>query len=313
MNHLTNPIFQDENQAREWLESQVWPEGPTCPHCGVAEFTRLEGKAHRPGLYQCNACREQFTVTVGTVMERSKIPLTKWLMAVFLITASKKGMSAHQLHRMLGVSYKSTWFMMHRIREAMKDGSLGPLGGEGKVIEADETYYGAKPKGVTGRKAQGPGGKSKIVALVERGGKARAFHVDNINAATVRKVVLENASTASKLMTDEAGVYPSIGLAFKGHERVMHSAGEYVRYEADRVVHTNTIEGFFSIFKRGMRGVYQKCGEQHLQRYLTEFEFRYSNRAALGVTDGARAVKLVKGIQGKRLTYRRTQDGQANG
>ena len=300
---LTNPIFTDETAAREWLEGKRWPNGPVCPHCGTTAegVHRLEGGAHRPGLYQCNGCHGQFSVTIGTLYERSHIPLHKWLLATHLLTSSKKGMSAHQLHRMLGITYKSAWFMAHRIREGMTDnGSSGTMGGNGKVIEADETYYG--PKQYThGRKGkQGPGGKRKVVTLVERKGGARSFHVENIDGKTIRKVLLGNASPKSRLMTDEAGVYPSIGLQFADHKAVMHSAGEYVRGD----VHTNTIEGFFSIFKRGMHGVYQHCGERHLQRYLNEFDFRYSNRSALGVTDAMRAERAIKGIEGKRLTYR---------
>ncbi|HEV2550355.1 MAG TPA: IS1595 family transposase [Stellaceae bacterium] len=311
---ITNPIFQDTEKARRHLEHVRWPDGPVCPHCGVFgdAITKVEGKkqSHRPGLYHCNGCEKQFTVTVGTVYESSHVPLHKWLLATHLMTASKKGISAHQIHRMLGITYKSAWFMAHRIREGMREFNPPPMGGEGKTIEADETYYGPGVRRAGSRKKrQGTAGKSKIVALVERGGPVRSFKVDHADAKTIRKVLVENASRKSKLMTDEAGMYASVGLEFERHGTVMHSAEEWVRRD-DRLVHTNTIEGFFSIFKRGMRGIYQHCGEQHLQRYLDEFGFRYSNRIALGIDDQQRALKALRGIEGKRLTYRRI-DGQA--
>jgi transposase-like protein len=299
---LQSPVFTDETKAREWLEARVWANGRICPHCGeVDNSTALQGKAHRPGVYQCKACREQFTVTVGTVMERSKIPLSKWLMALYLMTSSKKGMSAHQMHRMLGVSYKSTWFMCHRLREAMKDyGSFSPMGGEGKTVEADETYIGrnSQPR----KNARGGAHKNKVFALVERGGSARAFHVDDVKAATLRDILVRHVDRKSALMTDEAAWYTATGREFAKHEAVNHREEEYVRGN----VHTNTIEGFFSIFKRGMKGVYQHCSEDHLHRYLTEFSFRYSHRAKLGFDDVACANALAAGIVGKRLTYRRT-------
>jgi transposase-like protein len=309
---LQNPIFTNEDKAREALEAIRWPNGPICPHCGSVErLAKVEGTkhSHRPGLWYCNECKGQFTVTVGTVFERSKIPLSKWWLATYLLASSKKGMSSHQLHRTLGVTYKTAWFMTHRIREAMTlDGSAGPIGGEGKTIEADETYYGSKEnrRNMQGRKRQGPGGKSKVVALVERGGAVRSFHVENIDAKTIGDILTRHAAKGSGLVSDEANAYKSIGSWARGHfashGTVMHSANEYVRGDA----HTNTIEGVFSIFKRGMVGVYQHYGEQHLQRYLTEFDFRYSNRAALGVSDKQRTAKAMKGIGGKRLTYRRT-------
>jgi transposase-like protein len=311
---LKNPIFTDEAKAREWLEARVWPEGPTCPHCGNADkakITALEGKAHRPGLFQCNEteCREQFTVTVKTVFERSKIPLTKWLAALFLMTASKKGVSAHQVHRMLGVSYKSTWFMMHRLREAMRTGGLEPLGGKGKVVEADETYFGnrkERPKYTkSGRPVSknpgGPKNKRAVVALVERGGRVRSFHPAFADGDTVSKIVCDNIARETRLHTDESSLYHRVGKEFAAHETVTHSNYEYVRDD----VTTNTIEGYFSIFKRGMKGVYQHCSEKHLHRYLAEFDFRYNNRIALGVNDTMRAETLAAGIAGKRLTYRR--------
>ncbi len=287
---LKNPIFKDETAARKWLEARVWPGGPTCPHCGNADQDKirgLQGKAHRPGLYQCAECREQFTVTVKTVFERSKIPLTKWLAALFLMTASKKGVSAHQVHRMLGISYKSTWFMMHRLREAMRTGGLEPLGGPGKVVEADETYYGDIPEArlrkfkTTGRpmskKKGGPGKKRAIVALVERDGRVRSFHPAQADGATVTQIVRANIDRETRLHTDESKLYFAVGKTFAAHETVNHAANEYARGD----VTTNTVEGYFSIFKRGMKGVYQHCSEKHLHRYLAEFDFRYNNRVAL--------------------------------
>lgn len=298
---LQNPIFQDETKAREWLEARVWPNGPVCPHCGVTgdDVTKLEGKKHRPGVYQCNGCREQFTVTVKTVFERSKIPLSKWLAALFLMTASKKGVSAHQMHRMLKISYKSTWFMCHRLREAMRIGGLAPLGGGGKVVEVDETFIGrmeGEPKRMGGH-----GHMNTVLTLVERGGSARSFHVDGVRVADIAPIVRENVSREAHLMTDEAHRYREVGQEFASHGVINHRAKEYVRGE----ITTNTVEGFYSIFKRGMKGVYQHCKKKHLHRYLAEFDFRYSYRVKLGYNDEDRAALLAKGIAGKRLTYRR--------
>jgi transposase-like protein len=308
---LKNPIFNDETAAREWLEARVWPEGPTCPHCGNADKAKikaLQGKAHRPGLYQCAECREQFTVTVKTVFERSKIPLTKWLAALFLMTASKKGISAHQVHRMLGVSYKSTWFMMHRLREAMRQGGLEPLGGRGKVVEADETYFGRADQPRVSKQRQGRPymrprkfNNRPIVALVERGGSVRTFHVAVADQASVCKIVRENVERETHVHTDESKLYSQGLMDVRSHKTVKHTANEYVRGD----VTTNTVENYFSVFKRGMRGVYQHCSEKHLHRYLAEFDFRYNNRSALGVEDAERAASLAEGIVGKRLTYRR--------
>jgi transposase-like protein len=313
---LKNPIFNDETAAREWLEARVWPEGPTCPHCGNADqkkITKLEGKAHRPGLYQCSECREQFTVTVKTVFERSKIPLTKWLAALFLMTASKKGVSAHQVHRMLGISYKSTWFMMHRLREAMRSGGLEPLGGRGKVVEVDETYYGRADEMHVSKQRRGrpytKRGKifnnRPILSLVERGGSVRSFHVAVADQEAVCKIVRENVERDSHIHTDESRLYSKGLMDVRRHKTVKHTADEYVRKEADGIVTTNTVENYFSVFKRGMRGVYQHCSEKHLHRYLAEFDFRYNNRASRGVDDAGRAAVLAEGIVGKRLTYRR--------
>ncbi len=285
--NLQNPIFTDETKAREWLEARVWPNGPVCPHCGNADPAKikaLQGKAHRPGLYQCAECREQFTVTVKTVFERSKIPLTKWLAALFLLTASKKGVSAHQIHRSLDISYKSAWFMMHRLREALRSGDLSPMGGGGKpVVEG-------QPK--KGRSAWA--NKNVVLTLVERGGSARSFHVDGVRVVDLQPIIRANLSREARLMTDEGASYRVIGPEFASHDTVNHSSDQYVRYwnevtERDGKPHvetttitTNTVEGYYSIFKRGMKGVYQHCSEKHLHRYLAEYDFRYSNRAALG-------------------------------
>jgi transposase-like protein len=305
---LTAKIYTDANAARKHLEKLLWPEGPVCPKCGVInEATAMKGKTTRPGLYQCNACREPFTVTVGTVYESSKIPLNKWLLATFLLASSKKGISAHQLMRMLNIgSYRTAWFMAHRIRASMAPapGNAEPMGGEGKIVEVDETYFGDRdglPRAKRNKK--GVATKRMVVALVERGGAVRSFHLKgNISKEKARKVLSENVDRASDIVTDDHGAYPGPAAAFAQHSSVNHSAGEYVRGD----IHTNTIEGVFSVFKRGMVGTYQHCGEQHLQRYLNEFDFRYSNRAKLGIDDACRADLALKGISGKRLTYRRT-------
>lgn len=303
---LQNPIYTDENAARKHLESLLWPDGPVCPHCGCVEnITKLKGKSTRPGVYKCNDCRKPFSVTVGTVFERSKVPLTKWLLATHLLTSSKKGISSHQLHRMLGVTYKTAWFMTHRIREAMRPSdtaSDGGLGGENKVVEADETYVGGKGK----NRAYKPAPKKEaVVALVERDGRVRSFHVANVTAKNVREVLVTQADRKSYLMTDESMVYLSVGREFGGHGTVNHSIDEYVR---GGFWHTNTVENYFSIFKRGINGVYQHVSPAHLKRYLGEFDFRYNERSGLGVEDAERAAKAIKGATGKRLTYRRTDE-----
>lgn len=311
---LDNPIFQDADKAREHLEAQRWPNGPICPHCGNADATRItamKGQAHRAGLYNCMECRQQFTVTVGTVFERSKIALNKWLLATFLMASSKKGMSAHQLHRMLGVTYKTAWFMAHRIREAMKEDtkSSGPIGGEGKTVEADETYFGKREDQAMPAYRKGKPYKSKklgtrkvaVVALVERGGRVRTFHVESATKASVREILFTNVPRSSTLHTDESKLYVETGKQYAAHETVHHSSGEYVR----GLVHTNTVENVFSVFKRGMKGVYQHCAEKHLHRYLSEFDFRYNRRAALKISDTERNDDLLASIGGKRLTYRR--------
>lgn len=306
MSDLANPIFTNEAKARQWLETHVWPDGPVCPHCGVQSFTKLEGEAHRPGLYQCNDCRQQFTVTVGTVMERSKIALTKWLMAVYLLSSSKKGMSTNQISKMLKLPYKTAWFMTHRIREAMREGKMpGPMGGEGKVVEIDETYIGGKESNRHIGKRKGRiamRGKEAAIALVERGGKVRSFHVEKVTSKNVKPIIRAQLSERTYIVTDESSIYKGLDQRFAGHSTVVHSANEYVRHG---VVHTNTVENYFSILKRGITGVYHHVSQQHLKRYLAEFDFRYNEREALGVDNLARTVRAIKGISGKRLTYRR--------
>ena len=296
---ITAPRFTDETAAREHLESLQWPDGPFCPHCGSLNATRLGGTHHRAGLVQCNDCRQQYTVTVGTVFEHSKVALNKWLLVNHLMCSSKKGMSAHQIARMIGVSYKTAWFMCHRIREAMKPSSPEPLGtGPDAVVEADETYVGGKAKNRATRK---PAAKKAVVALVERGGEVRSFHVANVNAKTLRPLIVTNVSRAAHLMTDESPVYTRVGREFNGHSAVNHSASEYVTTGGFK--HSNTVENFFSIFKRGVIGTYHHLSEAHLGRYTAEFDFRYNTRK---LNDHERADLALQGIAGKRLTYRRT-------
>lgn len=307
-------IYTDETAARRHLEKLLWPQGPECPHCGtINEATLLQGKSTRPGVYKCRPCEKPFSVTVGTVFEDSKVPLHKWVYASHLLTASKKGFSSHQLMRTLGVSYKTAWFMSHRIRHAMKPAEVTPMGGADKIVEADETYFGPVESPATVRTSGKPftkgstgvANKRTVVALVERGDSVRSFHIDRATQATIAAIVRTNASRASGLHTDESKLYTKVGAEFKGgHQSVRHSAEEYVRYEQPYIVHTNTIEGVFSIFKRGMKGIYQHCSEKHLHRYLAEFDFRYNNRIRLGVDDAMRADNALKGATGKRLTYR---------
>jgi transposase-like protein len=306
---LTAPIYSDETAAREHLESIRWADGVYCPHCGgYDDIRKLGGAAAEKGLWHCKPCRKKFTVTVGTVFERSHIPLTKWVAAFHLMCSSKKGISAHQGHRMLGITYKTAWFMWHRIREAMKAGGLSnvpPMGGKGKVVEADETYFHELPehkqpiRTFPDRPKFGPGHKRAIVSLVERGGQVRSFYAGKATAQDVAKIVRENVHRESRLHTDESRVYWKVGEEFAAHEAVNHSQKEYARGD----VTTNTIESFFSVFKRGMRGTYQHCSERHLPRYLAEFDFRYNNRVALECDDNMRTVRALKGISGKRLTY----------
>ena len=295
---MTNKHLQDDDAAREYLEKLRWPDGPICPHCGGVD----NAYGTKRGIYRCaNAeCRKDFSVTVGTIFERSKIPLHKWLTAFRLMCASKKGISAHQLHRMLGVTYKSAWFMAHRIREAMRTGGLAPnMGGQGGIVEADETFFGklrGEPKGKAYHH------KMKVLTLVDRDtGQARSAVIENVKASTIAPIVIRNLAREARLVTDEASYYIGVGEMQADHQSVRHSIGEYGRGE----IHTNTVEGYFSIFKRGMRGVYQHCSEEHLHRYLAEFDFRYNNRAALKISDAERADRALLGAAGKRLTYRR--------
>lgn len=307
------PHFNDEQAAYDYVEARVWPNGRYCPHCGVVERSGpLKGKSSRIGLYKCYACRKPFTVKVGTIFEASHIQMRDWLTAIALITASKKGISANQLHRTLGITLKSAWFMAHRIREAMPERDPGPMGGSGKVVEADETFLGNRGDVfVTGegwKKKSGLGDMKKIVTLVERGGRSRSIKVERLRLTELAPFVLGNVDRASELHTDEARHYVWIGRRFKAHQTVNHEAEEYARGD----VTTNTVESFFALFKRGMKGIYQHCGERHLQRYLNEFDFRYSNRVALGVQDGERAARVLDGVKGRRLTYRTTRQGTAS-
>lgn len=302
MSVLSNPIFHDEKSAVQFLESILWPEGPVCPKCGsVAQHYVI--KSIRIGLRDCRDCRKQFTVKIGTVFESSHVPLHKWLQAAFIMASSKKGQSSHQIHRALDVTYKTAWFMTHRLREAMKPSNQAQLGGLGKIVEADETYVGGKEKNKHAKDrlkaGRGAVGKQAVLSLVERGGKVRSTHVDNVKADTLRPILNEQLSADTHLMTDDARHYLPIGGDYVAHDRVNHSTGEYVRGGA----HTNTIEGYFSIFKRGMTGVYQHCSAKHLRRYLAEFDFRYNNREALGINDMMRTVEALKGAKGKRLMY----------
>jgi len=304
---LTNPIFSDAEKARQYLEAQRWPEGPVCPHCGAKhEATKLAGKSTRPGVYKCKGCEKPYSVTVGTVFEKSKIPLNKWLLATFLMSGAKKGISAHQIHRQLGLTYKTAWFMCQRIREAMTPAakSEGPIGGGGKTIEADETFVGGKAKNVHKGKPIPP--KRPIVALVERGGEVRAKHVADVTAKTVREVLVTKAKRDSHLKTDYAAIYDAMGREFRSHDTVNHGADEYVRGDT----HTNTIESFFAIIKRQMYGTHHAVSEQHLQRYVNEVAFKWNNRIALDIDDTQRANNALNGIGGKRLTYRPVDQAQ---
>lgn len=313
MSIISAPHFHDETAAIEKLESVVWADGPVCPHCGnVASdrITKVSGKTARPGLKRCLECKRQFTVKVGTVFESSHIPIYKWWQAAHLLCSSKKGVSAHQLHRMLEITYKSAWFMAHRLREAMVDigiHSTEPMGGAGKIVEADETYIGGKEKNKhVGKRTKGNiggTGKQIVFTLVERGGSARSHHVANVTGETLRSVLRSQVDRKSSVMTDDAGQYRHVGDDFARHETVNHGIDEYVRGDA----HTNTAEGYFSILKRGIVGTYHHVSEQHLKRYLAEFDFRYSNRSALGIEDVERTVRALAGIKGKRLTYRRAR------
>jgi transposase-like protein len=299
--------FTDDSLAREAIEALLWPNGPVCPHCGCAgRIGKVEGKSARPGLYYCGDCKAQFTVTVGTIFERSKVPLSKWWFAIHLLASSKKGMSSNQLSRMLGVTVQTAWFMSHRIREAMRLDDLAPMGGGGSIVEVDETFIGRKD-GFEVR--QGAWHKNAVLTLVERGGSARSFHIENVRKDDVLPIVRANIARESKVMTDEAAQYAKLGDEFAKHGAVDHHRAEYGYTDrAGDKINTNTVEGYYSILKRGMKGVYQHCGEQHLHRYLAEFDFRYSNRVKLGVNDAMRAAKIIVGAKGKRLQYRRPDE-----
>ena len=299
--------FQDEEAAFEYVEAALWPTGPVCPHCGgVERLSKMNGKTTRAGLYKCYQCRKPFTVRMGTIFESSHIPLHLWLQAIHLICSSKKGISSNQLHRTLGITLKSAWFLSHRIRLAMADGSLAPMGGAGSVVEVDETIFGKQEGAPKDASFKGSNFRNVVLTLVERGGSARSFHVDGTTIGTLKPIVLANVARESAMMTDQAKWYPEIGAQFASHDTVNHSEDEYVRYEGTKLVSTNTVEGYYSIFKRGMKGVYQHCKEKHLHRYLSEFDFRYSNRVRLGADDTERASRALKGAVGKRLTYRTT-------
>lgn len=301
MSALSALHFHNEEAAYAYVEARIWPEGPVCPHCGgVERISKMQGKSTRVGAYKCYQCRKPFTVKIGTIFEDSKVPMRLWLQAMYLIAGSKKGISSNQLHRILGVTLKTAWFMSHRIREAMRSNDMTPFGGEGGIVEVDETFIG-KLKGVEKRRAFHH--KMKVLALVDRNsGQARTMVIDNVNAETLIPIVLANVERESRVMTDEHSGYRHIKDHFAAHGTTSHGRGQYVDLE-DRSVHSNTVEGYFSIFKRGMKGVYQFCGEQHLHRYLAEFEFRYNNRVALGCNDTDRADTMLMGIVGKRLTY----------
>ncbi len=314
---ITNPIFNDENAARLHLEAQRWPEGAVCPFCKKQDAVKrlpaesMMSKPSKknpvskptPGWYHCGACRKKFTVCTGTVMERSHVPLAKWLLAFRLMAASKKGMSAHQLGRMLGLQYKSAWFLEMRIREAMtpSEGETGPIGGNNLVVESDETYVGGKA--ANAHKSKPIPKKHAVVTLVEREGAVRAKHVPNVTAKNVKEHLAANVDKASYLMTDESKVYVKPAKSYGGHAAVNHSADEYVRLGG--FVHVNTAESFHAIIKRQMYGTHHAVSEHHLQRYINEIAFKWNNRIALGIDDTARTANAIKGAEGKRLLYRR--------
>ena len=296
--NLSDPIYHNADKAREHLEALLWPDGPVCPHCKERDrASKISGG--RAGLYFCNACREQFTVTVGTVFERSKLPLNKWVMATHFMSASKTGISAHQLHRMLGITYKSAWFMCHRIREAMKDTDPTPMGGNGEQVQVDETYQGNTSKRAKGYK-KGHSHKQQVVALVEPStGRTKAFHVKNATLKKVREILVTNVDRNAILVSDESRLYVKTGTEYADHQTVKHAAGNYVNKKG---FHTNNVENFFGVFKRSLKA-HIKVSEQYLNRYAAESAFRYSNRK---IDDCERAEVALKGIEGKRLTYRRT-------
>jgi len=307
---MANPVFdapqyQDEEGAFAYVESKLWPNGPTCPHCGNADAKRIRkmaGKTTRRGLHKCYECGKPFTVRMGTIFESSHLPLHLWLQVIHFMCASKKGIATRQVQRMLVCSMKTAWFLTHRIREAMKDGSLAPMGGAGGIVEVDETFIGRK-EGVEMRR--GYAHKNVVLSLVERGGSARSFHVDSTKMVDVIPVIEANIARKSHVMTDEANQYVRLRENFAKHDAVDHSREEwgYTDRKTGAKIGTNTVEGYFSVFKRGMIGVYQHCDERHIHRYLAEFDFRHSNRAKLGIDDVARAERALLGVKGKRLTY----------
>lgn len=300
---LSDKHFHNEQAAYDFVEARLWPNGPVCPHCGgVERISKMGGKSTRIGTYKCYQCRKPFTVKVGTVFEASHVPMRHWLQAMFLMSSSKKGISSNQLHRTLGCTLKTAWFISHRIREAMRVTGVAPMGGNGGTVEVDETFVGritGGPKKVRG----GWGHMNVVLTLVERGGEARSFHVDGVRIADIAPIMRQHIVKEASIMTDEHTAYREVGREFASHDSVSHKQDEYVRYDGDRTITTNTVEGFYSVFKRGMKGVYQHCKEHHLHRYLSEFDFRYSNRIALGVNDVERADRVLKGVVGKRLKY----------
>ena len=299
------PQFKTEEGAFAYVEAHLWPAGPVCHHCGncdQARIRKMQGQTTRLGLYKCNECRKPFTVRMGTIFESSHLALHLWLQVIHLMCASKKGISTRQIQRMLQCSMKTAWFLTQRIREAMRSGDLTPFGSSGTMVEVDETYIGHQ-KGKPMKR--GGGHKMKVLALVDREtGKVRSFTDPDLTAKDIHPILRANIAKEARLMTDEARLYWNVGKEFADHQRVLHAGFEYVR-KGDATVHTNTVEGYFSIFKRGMRGIYQHCEEQHLHRYLAEFDFRYSNRSALGVEDAERAEIALRGVVGKRLSYGR--------
>jgi len=316
MSVLSKPYFHNEAEAFTYLEQIIWVDGVSCPHCGVVDgrvydLSDVRGKPSkkspegsiRHGLKKCGECRKQFTVKVGTVFEHARIPLHKMLQAVYLMTSSKKGISAHQLHRVLEITYKSAWFLAHRVREAMRDGNLNMMGGEGAEVLADEPYIGNKPEMRYKKRTRGSGHKMRVVSLLDKStGKTRSFYAPGAVKDEVARIVRDNIEAESQLVTDESPLYKAVGKEYISHTSVLHGAGQYMKDGKT----PNHIEGFFSIFKRGMRGVYQHCQEKHLHRYLAEFDFRYSNRAALEIDDNMRSRNALKGISGKRLTYQQS-------
>lgn len=302
---LEAKAMQDEAAAYAWVEARLWPDGPVCPRCGQHDrISKMGGKSTRVGTYKCYQCRKQFTVKVGTVFEDSHVPMRLWVQAMYLLCSSKKGISSNQLHRTLGVTLKTAWFMSHRIREAMRVTGVEPMGGAGEVVEIDDTLQG-KVEGAPKRmRREHMGLRNRILTLVERGGSVRSFHIEGKAIADVMPIIRANVNREARINTDEAATFFDIGKEFFAHDTIVHGNDEYVRYAEPYTVTTNTVEGYFSIFKRGMKGVYQHCKEKHLHRYLSEFDFRYSNRVARGIDDVARTELALKGIVGKRLTYR---------